>query len=300
MSISGSGSLHSWNLETTEELSDLTEDSDWLNTSLPKEDGTDGQNATYEMDEQEKQPRENTEKQESSKVAINGNQEEEEEEKHIRNSMREVKLEEEKKKEQKINLVLGEDHLKDMNEGREDKKLKEKSGNEQSECEEEAAGQEEGGRINEMQDSVTGEDGKDIQEEESQAAETPLNKCIKLNPQPPDSEEEQQGQLETAVSPRPQSPAIDPKCTAPTEENGAKAEEKKETEIQQAFSPPRVLSAVARFQPKPKPLTEPVFLRKENAQIHSTCDSDTSSSEAAEEQDRPLVKVAELKKRFEA
>uniref|UniRef100_A0A3B4XY91 DENN domain containing 1C n=1 Tax=Seriola lalandi dorsalis TaxID=1841481 RepID=A0A3B4XY91_SERLL len=39
LSISGSGSLHSWNLETTEELSDLTGDSDWLcqDTSLREE-----------------------------------------------------------------------------------------------------------------------------------------------------------------------------------------------------------------------------------------------------------------------
>ncbi|MEQ2171366.1 hypothetical protein GOODEAATRI_009866, partial [Goodea atripinnis] len=41
LSISGSGSLHSWNLETTEELSDRTEDSDWhcLDTSLLEEEG---------------------------------------------------------------------------------------------------------------------------------------------------------------------------------------------------------------------------------------------------------------------
>ncbi|KAK5866272.1 hypothetical protein PBY51_020478 [Eleginops maclovinus] len=55
LSISGSGSLHSWNLETTEERSDLTEDSDWLglDTSVPDEDGTESPLAVCETVQQQ-------------------------------------------------------------------------------------------------------------------------------------------------------------------------------------------------------------------------------------------------------
>ncbi|XP_076003803.1 DENN domain-containing protein 1B isoform X2 [Genypterus blacodes] len=55
LSISGSGSLHSWNLETTEEASDLGEERDWpcLDVSVPKEEGSENRPAECETNEQD-------------------------------------------------------------------------------------------------------------------------------------------------------------------------------------------------------------------------------------------------------
>uniref|UniRef100_A0A3Q0SVC0 DENN domain containing 1C n=1 Tax=Amphilophus citrinellus TaxID=61819 RepID=A0A3Q0SVC0_AMPCI len=93
---------------------------------------------------------------------------------------------------------------------------------------------------------------------------------------------------------------------------------KEEQEVKKTPSPPKVLSAVARFQSQApsqgfqvksrvKAFAESgrpcnVFRSRENA--HMPCNSDTSETnnrtEAPEEEDQPPVKVSELKKRFEA
>ncbi|XP_072240553.1 DENN domain-containing protein 1B isoform X1 [Leuresthes tenuis] len=312
LSISGSGSLHSWNLETTEELSDLTEDSDWLclDTSLAGEEQTHSLHVACEMGEQKLGQWEDREKQNETNVAINGEQEEEE--MGDRCNFKEVKLEEERKKEhQEKSVSLGEDPLNDMAEGREDEGLKEKTNHELSQDEEVAAGQEIQ-TTKEMQESVTREEVIETQEEKSKEVKEYLNICKKLDPCHSNSVLEKRDQGEITVIPEPESRASDPKPQAGQEKEGEIAAKKDEQHVKQISSPPRVLSAVVRFQSQPsiqgfqvksatKALAEPVFQSRENTQTHSPRDSETHKSpEAPDEKDGPPVKVSELKKRFEA
>ncbi|XP_037619834.1 DENN domain-containing protein 1C isoform X1 [Sebastes umbrosus] len=307
----GSGSLHSWNLETTEELSNLTEDSDWLclDTSVPEEVGTESLLAACEMGEQESRQREVREKQEEVKVEINGNQEEEEIDDG--NNFKEVKLEEETKQEgQEKRVSLGEDLVKEMTEKREDEGLKEKREDEQNQGEEVAEGQEVEKGTNEMQrGEAREEEGKEKQEDKGE--EVTLNQ---LNPHHPNAEEEDN--LKSTASPEPRSLVDDPKPPAGQEKISEEAVKKEEQEERPTPSPPKVLSAVARFQSqahsqgfqvksKIKELAEPgrpcnMLRSKENAQTRPPCDSEEKKcSEGHEEEDPPLIRVSELKKRFE-
>lgn len=325
LSISGSGSLHSWNVETTEEVSDLTEDSNWLclDTSVPEE-GSESLLVACEMGEQEERQGEAREKQEEVKVAINGNQGEEIDD---RNNSKEVKLEEETKKEDPERRVsLEEGPVIETVKQRKDEELREKK----NQSEEVVEGHETEKGTNEMQNDVAREEeGKEKLEEQSKEATESLNKLMKLNPKcdhRPDTVEQQQGQeetlnLKTAASAGPQSLAADLTPPAGQEIRGEVAVKKEEQEMTQTPSP-KVLSAVARsksqgpsqgFQVKSrtKGLAEPerpcsTFRSKENAQTHASCDSNTRSeasscSKAHEEEDpSPIIKVSELKKRFEA
>ncbi|XP_054460189.1 DENN domain-containing protein 1B [Anoplopoma fimbria] len=316
LSISGSGSLHSWNLETTEELSDLTEDSDWLclDTSVPEKEGTDSVLAVGELGEQEIREREGREEQEEVKVAINGNQEEEIDD---RNNFEEVRLEEEMTKEgQEKRVSLGEDPVKEMAEKREDEWLKENKEEEQKLNEEVAEGEEIERETSEMQkNEAREEEVKDKLEEEGK--EVILNKLIKLNPHHPNAEEDN---LKPTASPEPQRLIVDPKPPAAEEKTSEGAVKKEEEEMRQTPPPPKVLPAAARFQSqahsrgfqvksRTKELAElgrpmNALLSRENAQTHPPCDSniseETQRSEGHEDEDRPLIKVSELKKRFEA
>lgn len=320
LSISGSGSLHSWNLETTEELSDLTEDSDWLclDTSVPEEEGTESLPAACEIGEQESKQREIREKQEEVKVAINGKQEEEIDN---GNNFKEVKLEEETKIEgQEKRVSLGEDPVKETAEKREDEELKETREDKQNQSEEVAEGQEVEEATSEMQkEDAREEEGIEKQEERGKE----VAECVtKLNPHHPDAEEEEQrGQEDTlkpTASPGPQ--IVDPTPPAGQEKRREDAVKKEELEMRQTPSPPKVLSAVARFQSqahsqdfqvksRTKALAEPgracnILWNRENAKTHPPGDSNVSEknncSEGHEEDDPPLIKVSELKKRFEA
>ncbi|XP_070683938.1 DENN domain-containing protein 1B isoform X2 [Pempheris klunzingeri] len=304
LSISGSGSLHSWNLETTEELSDLTEDSDWLclDTSAPEKEGTESRLAVCETGEQEYRQREVSETQEEVKVAINGNKEETED----NNNFKEVKLEEERKKDgQETRDSLGEDPVKETAEKQEDEGLKEKTEDEQNQTEEVVEGQET--ETHEMQRGVTREEGKEKQEEEGQEVTGSLHKLIKLNPHHPNTEEQQQGQKDNL---KPTAPAA-PQSLLSDPEPPAGQEKRKEEAVK------KVLSAVARFQsrsqgyqvkPRTTELAEPggpcdVFQSRDNAQTQLPCDSnisDDNCSERNEEESPSPIKVSELKKRFEA
>ncbi|KAE8300827.1 DENN domain-containing protein 1B [Larimichthys crocea] len=172
LSISGSGSLHSWNLETTEELSDLTEDSDWLclDTSVPEEEVTESPLAACEMGEQESMQREVKQKQEEVNVTVNGNQEAEIDN---RNDFKKVKAEEGRKTDgQEKRMSLGEDPMKETAEKREDEELKEKREEEQS-----VEGQETEGGINEMLKGVTREEEqREDQKEKDREVTVSLNK----------------------------------------------------------------------------------------------------------------------------
>ncbi|XP_070773272.1 DENN domain-containing protein 1B [Enoplosus armatus] len=316
LSISGSGSLHSWNLETTEELSDLTEDSDWLclDTSVPEEVGTESLLAVCEMEEQESGQGEVREKQEEVKVAINAIQEE----KDGRNNFKEVNLEEERKKDGQENRVsFGEDPVAEK---REDEGLKDKRGDEQKE--EVVEGQEAKTVRNEMQKGVAREgEGNERQTEEEVTGS--LNTLTKLNPHRPNTVGEQQGQednLRPTASPGPQSLIAEPEPPVGQKKSSEEAVKKEERDMRQTPAPPKVLSAVARFQSRAhnqgfqvtsrtKESAEPgrpcnTFRSRENAQTHLPCDSNISEeynrSEGQEEEDTPPIKVSELKKKFEA
>ncbi|XP_067353937.1 DENN domain-containing protein 1B isoform X2 [Channa argus] len=321
LSISGSGSLHSWNVETTEELSDLAEDSDWLylETSVPEEEGTENQVAVGEMGEQEKEPWKDREKQEDVKVAINGNQVEVSDD---RNNFKEVNLEEERQKEdEEKRMSLGDDPIKEMAENKKDEELKKNREDAINLSEEEA--EENKTQRNEIHSVVSGEkvSEKHLVDEKEQM----VSSINKLNPQHPKTVEEQHGQEETSnpetTAPSgPQSLAADAEPPAENRSEEAVKKEDQVIHIRQSPSLPKVQSAVARFQsqgssqgfqvkPKMKALADPgkpcnVLWSRENAKTQPTLDSNLSEknnhSEGHEKEDRPLIKVSELKKRFES
>lgn len=265
-----------------------------------------------EMGKQERGQKEHREKQEEVKVAINGNQVEEIDD---RNNFKEVKLEEERKKERES---LGEDPVKEIAEVQEEgwKEIRENEKNQSKEVDEGKDLQR-----NEKQKGVTGgEEEEENQEEKNQEVTTSVNK---LNPQHLNTMEEQHGQEdtpnpETTASPEPQSLAADPE--PPAEERSEEAEKIMDQEVRQTPTPPKVRSAVALFQSqassqgfqvksRTKALAEPgrpcnTLWSREDTQTHLTCGSNTSEennrSEVPEEENRPPIKVSELKKRFEA
>ncbi|XP_037327386.2 DENN domain-containing protein 1B isoform X2 [Pungitius pungitius] len=295
-SLSGSGSLHSWNLETTEELSDLTEDSDWLglDTSAPEQEGTD---SLLVVCDQEFRDREFGE--EEVKVAINGNQEEEIDN---RKNVEEVSLDKETKEEGiGKGVSVGEDPGTEMAEEREDKRLRGNKKDEQNPKEEVAEGQEM--KESEIQKE---EEGKDKQEEIKYDT---LDKLIIPNPH-------QTNAMEDNLNPT--SPSglrqllEDPESPAAQENSSEEAV--KEQETRRSPSTPKVLPAAARFQlqahgrgfqvkSRTEELSEPGRPRnklqsKDTAQ--TSCDSNAPEAAINEDEDLPLIKVSELKKRFEA
>ncbi|XP_041789380.1 DENN domain-containing protein 1B isoform X2 [Chelmon rostratus] len=320
LSISGSGSLHSWNLETTEELSDVMEDSDWLclDAGVPEEEETESLPAVCETGEQESRSWEVREKQDEVKVAINGNREDEIDN---RNNFEEVKAKEERKKDnQEKRVSLGEEPVKETAEKREDDdELKEKR-----EDVGVVEGQETGKQTNEMLKGVTREEGgRENEEEKGKEATGSLNKLTKPDLHRASTVEEQQGQedsLKATACPGPQSLIVDTEPPAGQGETSEEAGKKEEREVRQPTSPPKVRSVAARFQsqahsqglqlkPRAKELAQPrglydILQNRENAQTHPPCDSHTSKenhcSEGPEDEDPPLIKVSELKKRFEA
>ncbi|XP_053187558.1 DENN domain-containing protein 1B [Scomber japonicus] len=327
LSIGGSGSLHSWHVETTEELSDLTEDSDLLclDTSIPEEEGPKSLLVACAIEEQEEGQGDTREKQEEVKVAINGNKGGEITDK---NNSKEVKLEEETKKEDPEKRVcFGEGPVIETVEQQEDEGLK---GKRESQTKDVVEGHETE-EIKKIQKNVaSGEEERERLEEQNEVETDSLNKLIKLNPQSdhhPDTVEEQQGQketpsVETEASSGSQSLAADLTPPAGQEKKSEATVKKEEREMKRTPPPPKVLSAVARFQSqgpsqdfqmksRAKGLAEPerpcsVFRSKENTQTHPSCDSNTQSDanscskEHEEEDPPPIIKVSELKKKFEA
>ncbi|XP_063332732.1 DENN domain-containing protein 1B isoform X2 [Pelmatolapia mariae] len=322
LSISGSGSLHSWNLETTEELSDLTADTDWpcMDTSVPEEEGLENMNMQSEnkTEEPKNGQKQDGEKREEVTGAINGNQAEETDD---QNKFKEVKLEENiEKQDQGEGVSLGEHPVNKISAER-DEGLKENKEDEQNQTEEVIAEPEMERETHESPKAR--EEEKESQLEKNEEVRGSLSKLMNPNPQHPNSVEEEQNQgkeavPDTTVPPGPQIPAVDPNPTSVQEKKIEVAARKLEQEVKQTPSPPKVLSAAARFQSqgstqsfqvksRVKAFTEPgkpctVFRNRENAQM--PCDSNTSETnnrtEEAEEEERPPVKVSELKKRFEA
>ncbi|XP_056264643.1 DENN domain-containing protein 1B isoform X2 [Pseudoliparis swirei] len=280
LSLSISGSLHSWNQETTEELSDLTEDSDWL-CLAPEEEGTDSLLAVCEVGEQEIREREVREEQEEVKVATNGKQEEEIDDGW--NNCEEVRLEVKTEGREEKRASLGEDPGKEVA----DERLREMEDvqNPNKEVENE---------MREMQkNKAREEEEKETQEEKGK--EVTSNTFIKTIPFPLNPEEDN---LKPTAPPGPRSLTVDPPAQRKRREGaGAKEEQEK----RQSPSPPKELPAVARFQSPASGTAEPAGPGRP---CSSPCDSDTPEerrrSEGHEDEDLPPSKVSELKKRFEA
>ncbi|TNN70938.1 hypothetical protein EYF80_018754 [Liparis tanakae] len=282
LSLSISGSLHSWNPETTEEPSDLTEDSDWLclDTGAPEEEGTDGLLAECEVGEQEIREREVREEQEEVKVATNGNQEEEIDD--GRNNCEEVRLEVKTEGREEKRASLGEDPGKEMA----DERLRGMEvQNPNGEVEKETR---------EMQkNKAREEEEKETQEEKGK--EVTLNTFIKPIPFPLNPEEDNP---KPTAPPGPRSLIVEPPAQRKRREE---AVAKEEQEKRQSPSPPKELPAGARFQSPASRTAEPAGPGRP---CSSPCDSDAPEerrrSEGHEDEDPPPSKVSELKKRFEA
>ncbi|KAM9314712.1 DENN domain-containing protein 1B isoform 2-T2 [Pholidichthys leucotaenia] len=296
LSMSGSGSLHSWNLETAEEISDLTEDADWLgpDTGVPEEEGTGSPQEEPEVEEREMEQSDDGETQQELNVAINGNQEDELDD---TNNLKGAKIEEMRKEEyQEIGLSLGEDAMNKMAEKQEDGQLKQKWEEEQK--------QSEGGAVDEKETQVEKSEEKN------------------MNPHQPNSaaQQKEQGKTDIPVSTAHLTLSTDPK--PPGQEKTTETSVIKEEQETKPSPPhPKVLSAMARFQlqtsptqglqvkSRIKPFAEPVkpcsvFQNRESAHPSPPSGSDLSDakncSDEPEVPDLPSVKVSELKKRFEA
>ncbi|XP_029950717.1 DENN domain-containing protein 1B-like isoform X1 [Salarias fasciatus] len=290
LALSISGSLHSWNLETTEELSDVTEDSDWLrpDSSVPEE-GTDDVQAVCEEEERERGQRKGGVKWEEA----NGDQEELDQ----TNDLKEVNL---GLSVQEKRGSLEDLALNGLMEKQEDEWLKDKKGNEH--CVDEEGGEMEQ-KATEMQKQKPGEDGTEPTEKKSEEERGSVR-----NTHPAISAEEQP-EAESATPCEPPSPA----AAGPGEKS-----EDEEREMRQTPPPPKVQSAKARFQTQGpsqgvpinsriKALAEPrrpsnASQSPEGEESNPPRDLEAASrSEASPDQDgRPPVKVSELKKRFEA
>lgn len=287
----------------------MTEDSDWLcqDTSVQEEEGTEnlGEQESGPTEVREKQVEVTSEQSEQEVNAVlNGNQEEEIDD---RNIFEEVKVEEESKKDgQDKTVSLGEDPERQV-----DRELKEKREDEQNESAGVVGGKETEEGKNEMPKGATRKDeGGEKQEEKVEEVTGCSNKLTTLNPQHPNTAEEQQGRED-------KSDIVEPPAA---QEKRREAVQREERELRQTPSPPKVLSAVARFQSqghsqglqlksRAKEAAEPgtpfnTFQSRVDPQSQPLCDTNTSEennrSGGHEEDDLPPVKVSELKKRFEA
>lgn len=293
------------------------EDSDWLcqDSGLAEEEGSESLLETCEMANKERGQQEDSEKQEEVKVAINGNQREDTD--NI-NNFKEVNFDEARERDQEKKVSLGEELVKETLEKREDDRSKEKREDERSQSAEQAEGQETERETHKMQRSRE-DDGKESQEEKDKELSASFDN---LDPHDPSTMEEQQGQEEIASPETPGSPgphglAVDPKPQVSQEKKSQEVVKNEEQETRQTPPPPKIQSAIARFQSQAsspslqmksgiKSLAEPgrpcnLLWNRENTQHHPNKSEENNSSEAHEEEGPPpIIKVSELKKRFEA
>lgn len=275
--MSGSGSLHSWNLETPEEKSA----SDWshLEESVREDDAAESPAASPEKQEQKCGQMEET-KQENVKEAIDGNEEEEEIE-DSNNCEEEGKGEEERRASDEIGVSSGEDGNKP-----EEEELKEN-------------GKEKENQITEEDSSC--EMMKEAQEAPQQRGDQ--EEKDKTEVSPPHQNTAKQQEQDAGLKPADLQSRV-------TDEPRHKVSD--EAEKRPPLPAPKVLSAVARlhsqadsqaFQVKSKTKepaenrTSELLQSREKVQTPAN-KSEQKSSE--EEEEPPLIKVSELKKRFEA
>ncbi|XP_041642220.1 DENN domain-containing protein 1B isoform X3 [Cheilinus undulatus] len=334
LSVSGSGSLHSWNLEITEEQSDQMEDPDWLNldTGVPEEDGTESLQA--EIKEQE-----SSVEQEDINTSTNRKEEETDEDRPI---FKEVELNKEKmifKRES-----LGEDGVKEMSENLEEEE--EKNGyvqNQSKKDEEEEMKKEPHDMQNvtrkeeeeEKNDYVQNQSKKDEKEEMKKEPHDMQKDVLRKeeeeekndyvqNQSKKDEKEEMKKEphdMQKDLTRKEETETQENKLTNllphhPNPEAPAAQDKTREEAVK------KVLSAVARFQfqeqsqsfqlkSRTRDPNEPGrvgnrFQGRGSTQTHLPCGSNTSEEKQCsekqgeeEEEEQPPIKVSELKKRFE-
>lgn len=278
--MSGSGSLHSWNLETPEEKSA----SDWshLEESVREEDVVESPEASPETQEQKCGQMEDT-KQENVKEAIDGNQEEEEikDSNNCEEEEEEGKGEEERRASDEIGVSSGDDGNKpEVEELKENGEEKENQITEDRSCE----------LMKEAQEAP--QQRGDQEEKEKTEVSSP-------HQNPAKQQQEQDAGLKAADL---QSPV--------TDEPPQKVSD--EAEKRPPLPAPKVLSAVARLQSQAdsqafhvksktkepaENRTSELLQSREKVQTPANKSKQKSSEE---EEEPPLIKVSELKKRFEA
>ncbi|XP_029918842.1 DENN domain-containing protein 1B isoform X2 [Myripristis murdjan] len=335
LSISGSDSLHSWNLEeglqTTDKVSELAEDSDWLSmdASILEEEVSESLLLPCDVEEQGSELREHREKGEQQ-GEMNGSKGEV----TAKINYKTVELAEDKTKEDQENkLGLEEMTAKEQVARQEDDELGEKEvdGNQSDEVIVIREVKEEAAEI--QKDLVREGEGQERQQERkavemtgSSHSNRSVELCAQSDCHPNGAEvvDEHQRQDETASAKPPPSPEsqmlpadTDLKPQAGQEKSNEEAGGKEEPEVGQTPRPPKVLSVVARFQsqapkqgPQTKSLAEPgrpcsMLCNLEKVRPYPQNDSNTPSdvdsrSEPTEAQETPPIKVSELKKRFEA
>ncbi|XP_038127740.1 DENN domain-containing protein 1B isoform X2 [Cyprinodon tularosa] len=307
LSISGSGSLHSWNLETTEELSDQIEDTEWhcLNTSLAEEEGAECPLVATDVDEHEARQKEDRGKEKEANGELNGKQEI-----NDINNFEEIKVEEEESKEKQENMArVDESSGEEITEGLQDERIEDSRKDDEIQSKLVALVQEEEGGKKDVQENETKEEAKEIQEGKNIVSKETNSKCINRNDPLSHSVEELQN--EAVVPPSPSNNAANPKHSASHEENIDKTP-KKEDGMRLTSPPPKVHSAVARFQAQQcsqqgfqrrtisKNSVEVPLRCREKVQTLYDVNTNKNIEAPEEEEERPLVKVSELKKRFEA
>lgn len=277
--MSGSGSLHSWDLEAPGEKSV----SDWLHLekSVREEDGAECLSASLEKQEQESEWIEET-KLEDVKEVRDGNKEEKELE-ESNNSEELGKGEEEKRASHDMTVSSEEDGNK-------------------PEVEEELIGNGEDQENKIMEEERSNQMIKDLQEEPQTGDQEKKKEKTEVGPPHQNTGEEQQEQ-EVDVQP------ADSKSHANEEPSQEPSEEAEETPAPPA---PKVLSAVARFQSQVHNQDFQVNTRTKEPTDNRTCEllrsrekvqtpANKSEKKSSDEEDEPLlIKVSELKKRFEA
>lgn len=265
---------------------------------MPEEEEAESQSAAGEFQEEKSGPEEDREKWGRVEVAINGNREEEIDD---RNNCKEGEDEEEGK---------GDGQAKRMSLGEDAEKPEEEKLNEEMEDEEEVIEQETAKRTSEMLKDLKGEQEEEKGEENQKDEELTdsLHGVAKINLNHHNSGEEHQGQEDNL---KPSSPSLgDSKPLAAQDNRHEEAGE--EQERRQTFSPPRVLSAASRFQsqahgqgsqPADSRTACGMFQGRQKAHTQPSPDTNTSKgnmrSEGHEEEEPPMIKVSELKKRFE-
>ncbi|XP_075896247.1 DENN domain-containing protein 1B [Nelusetta ayraudi] len=265
-SLSLSGSLHSWNLETTEELSDLEEDSDQLCvTGLDDSVAEEREKEEEEEERMEGLSQLQEDRREGFTEKWQGKAEGEEEEQKVEKEKKEEEEEEQKVEKEKKEEEEEEDGPSLAQDPVEDVAAK-------GEMEDGGLKGDGGMTDGDPVDIGTEEEEEDVEEEEEE-------------------EEEEDGVADSsdAVAELAETPQVDPPRAADPR-RGDRGEDITAAKATPP-NPPRVLSATARFRaPPPEPRVktwamEPV---------------DPGGVERPDEEVLSPVKVSELKKRFEA
>lgn len=272
---------------------------------MPEEEGAECLLVASEVTKHEAKQREVREKQRETDGEINERQE-------ITNSdnFKEVKIEEEQSKEDHENIASFGESSQELTEGKDDERIKDERKDEGIQSEEVAVLQEEEGKTNNTQENEAKEEIKETQKDTNNDSTDTLNlKCV--NREDPLLSSVEKPQSDATVPPEPGDVTTESKPPPSEEKESDKTPKKEEQGARVTSPPPKVLSAVARFQCQPysqqgfqlksisKNSAEPALRCREK--IQTPCDLDTNkNAEASEEEDRPLVKVSELKKRFEA